>query len=150
MVIRNCLPALLCLVMPFFVMAQSPVTWSFTSKKTGDKMYEIYLTATVSDPWHIYSQTTPDGGPFPTKISFNKHPLATIEGKAKENGKLVQKYEEVFEVNTKYFDGNVSFVQVVKLKGNVKTSITGTIEFMACNNEQCMPPAEVPFTIQLN
>ena len=133
-----------------FINAQGPVNWSFTAKKTGDKMYEIHLTASVSSPWHIYSQKTPEGGPVPTKISFNKNPLLKIEGEAAEKGKLVTKFEEVFDIDTKYFDGNVSFVQKVKVKANVKTNITGTIEFMACNEQQCMPPAEKSFSILLN
>lgn len=133
-----------------FIHAQSPVNWSFTSKKTGDKMYEIHITASVNNPWHIYSQKTPDGGPLPTKITYNKNPLIKMEGEATEKGKIITKFEEVFDVNVKYFDGNVSFVQLVKLKSNIKTNISGKIEFMACNDEQCMPPAEVQFTIQLN
>lgn len=150
MIRKNYLLAMLCMALPIIVMAQSPVKWSFTSKKTGDKNYEIHLTATVNNPWHIYSQKTPDGGPLPTKISFNKNPLVKLEGEAKETGKIITKFEEVFEVNVKYFDGSASFVQTVKLKSNVKTSISGTIEFMACNDEQCLPPATVPFTISLN
>ena len=130
--------------------AGKAVKWSFASKKTGDKVYEIHLTATVNDPWHIYSQTTPDGGPMPTKISFNKNPLITLEGKLKESGKVVKKYEEVFDMEVKYFDGNVVFTQKLKLKSSIKTTIGGIIEFMACNDEQCLPPAEVPFTIILN
>lgn len=132
------------------IYAQRPVNWSFTSKKTGDKMYEVYLTASVNVPWHIYSQSTPDGGPLPTTVHFNKNPLVILQGKLEEKGKLLQKYEEVFDMNVKYFDGNVNFVQLIKLKGNVKTTISGKVEFMACNDEQCLPPAEVPFTIQLN
>lgn len=129
---------------------QEPVKWNFSAKKIADKTYEVRLTATVQSPWHIYSQKTPDGGPLPTKIIYNKNPLVKVEGEAKEKGKIITKFEEVFEVNVKYFDGNVSFVQAIKLKSNVKTIISGTIEFMACNDEQCLPPATVPFTISLN
>ena len=51
------------------------VQWKFESKKVGDKKYEVKLIAVVKNPWHIYSITTPDGGPVPTKISFTKNPL---------------------------------------------------------------------------
>src|SRR5258706_15951491 len=64
-----------CILWLSLLHAQNPVKWSFEAKKTGDKVYELRLTAAVNDPWHIYSQFTPDGGPQPTKISFNKNPL---------------------------------------------------------------------------
>lgn len=132
-----------------FCKAQDVVKWSYTAKKIADKTYEIHLTPTVQSPWHIYSQTSPEGGALPTKISFGKNPLVSIEEKTKEVGKIVSKYEEVFGVTVKYFEGKVDFVQTVKVKANAKTNISGSIEYMACNNEQCLPPKTVQFSVAL-
>ncbi len=129
---------------------QEPVKWSFSAKKIADKTYEIRLVSKVNQPWHIYSQTTPEGGPVPTKITFAKNPLLSIQGETKEVGKMVQKHEEVFDLDVKYFDGNVEFVQTVILKSKVKTNISGTVEFMVCNDRQCLPPKTIPFTVGLN
>ena len=130
--------------------AQSDVVeWKFESKKLADKKYEVKLIAVVKNPWHIYSTTTPDGGPLPTKISFTKNPLTAFDGKVKEVGKLETHFEEVFDVDTKYFNNKVEFVQVVNLKGNAKTNVAGTVEFMACNDKECLPPKSVPFSIAL-
>ncbi len=125
------------------------VKWSFTAKKISDKIYEIHLTPAVQNSWHIYSQTSKEGGALPTTISFNKNPLINIEGKTKESGKIVSKYEDVFDVTVKYFEGNADFVQTVKLKAKAKTSISGSIEYMACNEQQCTPPQAVQFSIRL-
>lgn len=130
-------------------MGQNPVQWKFEAKKIADKTYEIRMHATVPSPWHIYSQTTPEGGPLPTKISFIKNPLLELQGGPAEKGKLIKKFEDVFEVNVMYFDREVEFVQVVKVKSKVKTNIRGAVEFMVCNDTQCLPPSEVPFTIEL-
>src|SRR5689334_8251230 len=89
------------------------VNWSYSAKKTADKKYEVHIVATVSDPWHIYSQFTPDGGPFATEISFNKNPLLVISGKPNEVGKMQEKYEDVFGINVKYYEEKVDFVQAV-------------------------------------
>ena len=129
--------------------AQSPVHWTFSAKKMADKDYEITLTATVNSPWHIYSQHTPDGGPVATKISFNPNPLVKLDDDAKEVGELIKKREDVFDMDVKYFNGNVAFVQKVKMKANAKTKISGTVEFMVCNDTQCLPPTKVPFSIDL-
>jgi hypothetical protein len=108
------------------------------------------LQATVQTPWHIYSQTTPDGDPAPTKIVFSKNQLLIISGQPKEVGKLMQKHEEAFGVDVKYFDGNVDFIQIVKMKSKAKTTVSGTIEFMVCNDEQCLPPTTNKFSITLD
>jgi hypothetical protein len=125
------------------------VQWKFESKKIADKKYEVKLIATMKDPWHIYSTTTPDGGPLPTTISFSKNPLTVIDGKIREVGKMESHFEKVFDIDTRYFNNKVEFVQVVSVKGNAKTNLTGTVEYMACTDRECLPPRSVPFSIAL-
>jgi DsbC/DsbD-like thiol-disulfide interchange protein len=132
-----------------FAQIQNPVSWTATSKKIGDKTYEIHLTASIQKGWHVYSQNTPDGGPVPTSISFTKNPLLDLNGTAKEVGKLEQRHEPLFGVDVKQFSNTVDFVQVVKLKANVKTSADVAVEFMVCNDKQCLPPATKKFSVAL-
>jgi thiol:disulfide interchange protein DsbD len=131
------------------VAQENPVKWSFSAKKIADKIYEIHLTAVIEKDWHIYSQTTPDGGPVPTSISYFKNPLLIIQGEAKEMGKLEKHFEKLFGVEVLQFSDKVDFVHTVNLKTNVKTSITGKVAFMTCNDEMCLPPKSVPFSISL-
>jgi len=132
-----------------FAQLSDPVKWSYTATKKGDKVYEVTYTATIEKPWHIYSQTTPKGGPVPTKFVYKTNPLLTISGIPKENGALVKKHEEVFGVDVKYFDTKVVFTQTINLKSSVKTNIAGTIEYMVCNDSQCLPPKKISFDLQL-
>lgn len=129
--------------------AQDPVKWTFSSKKIDDKTFEVHLTATVQSPWTIYSQTTPDGGPLATSFSFNNNPLLILSGKVKEVGTMHKKHEEVFGVDVFYYKDKVDFVQVVKLKTKAKTNLSGKLEYMACDEEQCLPPKEVTFSVAL-
>ena len=133
-----------------FAQIQNPVSWSATSKKIADKTYEIHLTANIDNGWHTYSQTTPDGGPVPTSITFTKNPLLTLDGKTKEVGKLEKHYEPLFGVDVKQFSEKVDFVQTIKLKAPVKTSVNLAVEFEVCNDKQCMPPSTRKFTVALN
>jgi hypothetical protein len=128
----------------------NPYTWSYSAKKVNDNTYELHFRVDLNSPWHTYSQYTPDGGPVPTKFVFAKNPLYTLDGKVKENGSLMQKHEAVFGVDVKYFNGKVDFVQVVKLKTKAKTNFSGSVEFMVCNDQQCLPPATQQFSIALN
>ncbi len=144
--------ALLFLFCGSFLFAQivsNPVEWTASAKKIGDKTYEIRLSADIKDGWHIYSQTTPDGGPIPTAITFTKNPLVTSNGIPKETGKLEKRFEPLFGVDVKQYSDKVDFVQIVKLKANVKTNVALAVEFMVCNDKQCLPPSTKKFTVAL-
>lgn len=127
----------------------NPVKWTFSSKKVKGDIYEVHMTANIQRGWSIYSQTTPDGGPVPTTIQFNKNPEVLVGGKVKEVGALKKKHEKVFGVDVLYFTEKVDFVQLVKRKNNKVTKLSGMVEFMACDEQQCLPPAEVAFAVNL-
>ena len=150
---KNIFALFLSLLIVFAVSAQGrlmPYKWSYGAKKIAGNTYELHFMVDVNNPWHTYSQFTPDGGPIPTHFTFTKNPLYTLEGKVKEDGKLLKKHEAVFGVDVKYFNGRVDFVQLVKLKENAKTNFSGEVEFMVCNDQQCLPPATEKFSIPLN
>ena len=132
-------------------MAQSSkaVKWTFTSKKVADKTYEVHLTANISGDYHMYAQDAGVEGPLPTTVSFTKNPLVAFDGKPKESGKMVKKFESAWSGNVNYFEKTVTFVQKVKVKGSAKTNVAGKVEFMVCNEEQCLPPAEVEFSVNI-
>jgi hypothetical protein len=147
---NRCLALALCLVGFLSLKAQTPYNWTFSARKISNGIYEIHCIADVSAPWHTYSQFTPAGGPVPTKFSFAKNPLYRLNGSVTENGKMVTKHEAVFGVDVKYFEGKVDFVQKVNLKGNAKTNFTGSVEFMVCNDTECLPPASLKFAVALD
>ena len=128
---------------------KDPVTWTYSAKKKTANTYDIVITATVARPWHIYSTTSPKGAGMPTKITLKKNPLVTLTGGVKEKGKLEKEYDKNFEMDVKYFSDKVEFTQTITLKGKAKTNITGTVEYMVCNDERCLPPATKSFDIKL-
>ena|SRR5882757_6417338 len=135
--------------MASLVMAQvqNPVKWSFTSKKISNGVYEVHLLAIIEQGFHIYAQATPAGGPVPTAITFLKNPLLIFLGSVKEMGKLEQHNEPLFGVDVKQFSNKVDFVQRISLITKAKTAVKGSIEFMVCNDKQCLPPKTVAFNI---
>lgn len=128
---------------------RNPVQWDFSAKKVNATTYEVCLTANMENGWHVYSQHTPDGGPVPTTIQFAKNPLLTLSGDAKESGKKEQKFEELFGVDVIQFSNKVNFVQKVEVKGKTKTTLTGSVVFMTCNDRECLPPTTQKFSIAL-
>ena len=144
----------LAVIILFFVnilTAQSSkeVSWTYSAKKIADKTYEVHMTATISGDYHLYAQDAGGEGPIPTAFTFSKNPVLSLNGKVKEVGNLVKKFDKTWNHDLKYYEKNVDFVQVVKLKANVKTDLTGKVEFMVCNDRQCLPPADIEIKVNV-
>jgi DsbC/DsbD-like thiol-disulfide interchange protein len=126
----------------------TPVKWQVASKKINSKEAVILIKATIQNGWHIYGQNVPDGGPIPTSFSFKPSKDFLLNGKPLESVKAKTKYEDVFKMNVPYFNNEVVFQQKVKLTRNQAT-VSGTVEFMACDKTQCLPPDEYNFTVAI-
>lgn len=140
---------LLVAAISLFAQRPNPVSWSFETQKKAADTYEVILTATVTHPWHIYSQNTGKGGPVPTSISLKANPLIVKQGAAKEVGKLEKVFDKNFNTNVLYYSDKVQFVQTVKVRGGAKTNLSGTVEYMVCDDSQCLPPAKKTFDLKL-
>jgi Disulphide bond corrector protein DsbC len=125
------------------------VQWAYTVKKIADKTYEVHMTATIGDNYHMYAQNAGVEGPLPVAFKFTGNPLTVLDGKVKEAGKLVKKYESAWPGTVNYYEKTVDFIQVVKLKANIKTNLAGSVEFIVCNDSQCLPPATVEFKVNI-
>jgi len=132
-----------------YAQVKDPVGFQFKANKRATGIYEIVITADISKPWHMYSQSTPKGGPIPTKITFNNNPLIVKEGKLSEKGKMEKINDKVFGVQVFYYSDKVVYAQVVKVKGSVSTNISGTISYMVCDDTQCLPPTKKTFDLKL-
>ncbi|GAA4960144.1 protein-disulfide reductase DsbD domain-containing protein [Algibacter aquimarinus] len=116
----------------------TPVKWDTSIEKKSKNEYDIVFTAEVDDGWHLYSQHLSEGGPLPTVFKFIPSTNYKCEGKpSEEKGKEV--YEEVFEMNVKYFENKAVFKQRIKTNTNKPLKIEGEISYMSCNTEKCIP-----------
>ncbi len=123
----------------------NPITFNYSVVKKGNDLYEVHVKAMIEPKWHIYSVNNPDGGAQATEIKIKDGKMV---GATKENGKIKTMFEKEFNVNQKYFESSVDFIQLIKLKpGNKK--ISGTVNYMVCNDRQCLPPKEVEFKIKM-
>ncbi|TCD02358.1 sugar transporter [Pedobacter frigidisoli] len=124
---------------------EKPVTWSYFAKKVSKTEAILYIKATIEDKWHIYSQNVKDGGPVKTTFTFSPSKDFTLVGKTVEP-KAITKYESTFKMNVSYFESSVIFQQKIKLN-KATTAVKGKVEFMVCNDRQCLPPEEVEFSV---
>jgi thiol:disulfide interchange protein DsbD len=130
--------------------AQSPVSWSFNCKKISEKTYEVHLTADIQSGWHLYSQDQPsDAIAIPTSVTINNNPLLKLDGKVKEVGSMEKFNDKNLGISAHQYSNKVDFVQVIKIKSNTKTNVSGSVEFQTCDDKKCLPPKTVNFNIAL-
>ena len=129
---------------------QSPVQWQYSIKKLGDKTYELHLTATIEDGWHLYSQSQPEAAiAVPTLITFAANPIIVFNGKVKEFGRLERYTDKTIDITQNQYRDKVDFVQSIQLKAKAKTKIAGSITYQVCTDERCLPPATGNFTLAI-
>ena len=122
-----------------------PVKWSYASKKINKSEAILLLKATIDDGWHIYSQTVPENGPQPTGFSFRSSKAYQLKGET-QAPKPVLKHDPTFDMEVGYYKNSVVFQQRVKLVESSPT-VKGTLTYMVCNDQQCLPPEEISFNI---
>jgi Disulphide bond corrector protein DsbC len=126
----------------------NPIQWSYSSKKIADNTYEVQLTATIQNTWHLYAQKQPANAiAEPVQIRFNKNPLIAFDGPIKEIGKLEFINDEKLKISANQYSNKVTFVQKIKLKANAKTNVVGTVLYQTCDDKKCLPPKKIDFTI---
>lgn len=124
---------------------EKPVVWSYSAKKLDKENVTLFIRANLEKGWHIYSQKGKIGGPTPTKFLFTPSKDHLLLGVTQEP-KPMTKFEKVYGFNVSFYENEVIFQQKIKLKTN-QTTVRGKIEFMACNDFQCLPPDEIDFKI---
>lgn len=108
------------------------------------------MKATIASGWHLYSQSQPENAiAIPTEFLLNPNPLFVVKGKIREVGKMEKYTDKTLGTTAHQYSKMVSFVQTLELKAKVKTALTGTVEYQVCDDEKCLPPKKVPFTIAL-
>ena len=135
--------AMLCL--PALAQIQDPVKFKTEWKALSEEEAEIIFTGAIDEGWHVYSTDLGDGGPTQAALNIEVLNGARLEGKLTPRGKEVDKMDPVFDMRVRYFEKQAVFVQKVKLLGG-DYRIAGYLEYGACNDENCLPPAAVEFT----
>ena len=126
----------------------NPVSWTFDIKKLSGDEYELIYTATMDDPWTVYSQFTSDDGPVPTYITYETKGVEKI-GDGEEIGHKKEGMDKLFEVNVIKFLPDEPFVIKHKIKSKDAQKIKGYLTYMTCDAEKCLPPTDVEFGFDL-
>ena len=124
---------------------QDPVHFKSELKQISGTEAEIVFTATIDDGWHVYSTDLPDGGPISATFNVDKIEGAELVGKLTPVGKEEDKFDQMFQMQVRFFEHNAQFVQKIKITG-ATFKIEGYMQYGACNDQNCLPPTDVNFS----
>lgn len=134
--------------------AQRPVhvRWTTEVLPDGPASGTIRWTADIDAGWHIYGMEMPDVGdaPTPEPTSFVIEPAQGFEtvGKVEPSVPAAIHFDETLKLKLPWWEGRVSFTQKYRLTDGVKGfTLHGTINYMACTEKACTPPAREKFEL---
>lgn len=129
--------------------AQNPVKWTYTAKDAGDCQVDLIFTGVIEDGWYTYSQfLESEDGPVATKIDFNTSDGYQLFDKAKESGEIITVDDPIFAMKLTKFKHKAILTQRITVKDATKP-VTGTIMYMCCNDEMCLPPKTLDFSFSI-
>ena len=109
------------------------------------------LEAKIDGEWHLYSATTPPGGPNPTRFTLLSGEPFQISGAIRQS-KPTTKFDPNFGIPTEFFSGGAEFW--IPLKA-APTAAAGEYDarlqvvFQVCDDKVCLPPTMVPLPVNI-
>ena len=124
----------------------TPVKWNVKLEDSATAEKTLVFTATLDDGWHLYDMNLPEGGPISTSFVFE-----TLEGAKAVGSPVVSQtpttvFDELFQMELRWFAGSVTFSQKIEVTDPKHLEVAGYVEYMACNDENCLPPEKEEFS----
>ena len=136
--------SLLCVALTLHAQMHEPIKCEASWKNVGDGVAELRVVAKIDAGWHVYSTELGDG---PTSATLVVETIegARLDGKLGFEGKEIAKYDEMFGMDVRYFEDEVTFVQRFAIDSDDYT-VQGYFQYGACDDQSCLPPTNVEFS----
>ncbi|MBR1448250.1 MAG: thioredoxin family protein [Prevotella sp.] len=132
------------LVLSALAQMADPIHFTAKLKTTTGNEAEITFTATIDEGWHVYSTDLGEDGPIEATFHADKLEGVQLVGKLMPKGNVIQKYDNLFGMELKYFEHTATFVQKIRFTAQ-QYDIDCYLEYGACNDMSCLPPTQVEF-----
>ena len=130
-----------------FSQIYNPVNWYFSQKQISDSEIQLQFKATIEKGWHLYSQNISEDGPVPTTFTFIIEKDTSVEKLNEPVSK--EEFDPNFDMVLKYFSDEVVFTRNIKYEEGEKINISGYVDFMVCDETQCLPPDYAEFSFNI-
>ncbi len=129
---------------------ENPVKWQFDYQYLDYKTIKLKFTASIENKWHMYGAFFPEGGPIPTSFHYDTSKSFKILGPVIELTPPIKKKDPNFDnMEISLHNGKAVFAQKVILNKPEAIIINGYVEFMVCNDQKCLPPKDIDFSIKI-
>ena len=125
-----------------FAQIKEPVHFTSQLKELKGGEAELIFSATIDPGWHVYSTGLGSDGPISASFHADKMDGMETVGKLQARGKEIKQFDKLFEMELRFFEQAVTFVQKVRFT-KPDYDIDCYLEYGACNDEACLPPTEV-------
>ncbi|MBQ3522004.1 MAG: thioredoxin family protein [Bacteroidales bacterium] len=134
------------------VYAQSfdqPVSWSSQVEKIGENLYEMQFHGAIEGKWHIYDLGPYEGGPNPTVLKIEEVAGIKLVGTPYIKSDVHKAFDEMFNMEIGTCENGVVLAQKVEVSSASPVTLTANIEWQACDNGSCLPPADEDVMVKL-
>jgi thiol:disulfide interchange protein len=127
-----------------------PVKWTFRSENQNEGNYTVIAQATIEPGWHIYGPgVQQDEGPVPTSFVITPGTAYTLDGSITEQSSgRMEGHDKYFDIQVVKFKHDAVLTQKIKSSG--AGVVSGSLEFMACDESRCLAPEFIEFSVDLS
>lgn len=124
-----------------------PAKWTLEAEPAKVKPGEAVrfrLRVELTEPWHMYSPTTPKGGPIVTSLRLADSPV--LEAVRLYSPKAERKFDPNFNIETETYDKEATFWFEAKVKPGAPqgpSEVTAQMRYQLCTDKECLPPKRV-------
>lgn len=126
---------------------KDPTVWKVEAKKKSGHQYELVFHVDVKDNWHVYALDPGGDGSF---IAPDFHPAKStrykVNGKVTEKGKRID--ETIEDIGTVHYYHSADYIVPITVDTNGE--IKGKYGYQTCNDQTCLPPKQLPFSVTIN
>lgn len=133
---------------------EDPVQWTLApvdavSRVAPGSQRYLELKASIQHGWHLYSPTTPAGGPIPTRIQVA--PNSVIVDSQVYRPQPVRKLDPNFQIETETYTGDVTFLIGVTASSSASgaTNVEADTRYQVCSDVKCLPPVKKKIITEL-
>lgn len=126
----------------------NPVQWDYLIEEENEVTILLFK-ASIDNGWYLYSQEVPEWGPIPTQFVFDSTFLDFVDTVGIEQSEhRLEVYDEMFGMDLIKYKDEVIFSFPLLATVEFET-ISGYLEFMCCDHQQCLAPKTIDFTFNL-
>ncbi|MGL4364565.1 MAG: protein-disulfide reductase DsbD family protein [Bacteroidales bacterium] len=127
-----------------------PIKWDIKLEQISSNEALLTLKGSIDASWIVYGLDNPSDGPLPISIKLDQNKDFSLVNSLTEVKPAKVKYDELFEMQVRYFEKEVLVQQILKFSEGITTlELKGSVEAQGCNDTECVLLNE-DFATQIN